>query len=50
MLVINYDRTWLDRFNKEVGTGADIILILVNFLNANLHKEIIAIESLFKEW
>ena len=39
----------LNRFSKRVGAGADIYLILVNFLNINLRKEIISAEPLFKE-
>ena len=38
-----------DRFNKGVGVGTHVFLVLVNFLNADLREEIIAIESLFKE-
>ena len=48
---LKYDITnaAFDRFIKGVGIGTGIILILVNFLNTNLYKELIAAESLFKE-
>ena len=39
----------LDGFNKRIGADAGIILVSVKFLNTNLHKEIIAAESLLKE-
>ena len=39
----------LDGFNKGVDLGIGIVLILVNFLYANLCKEITAREFLFKE-
>ena len=39
----------LDSFSKGVGAGADIILILVNFLGNILCKETTPAECLFKE-
>ena len=39
----------LNKFNKGVGVGTSIVLILVKCFNVSLHKEIITAELLFKE-
>ena len=39
----------LDRFNKVVGTGMGLVLILVNFFDINSRKEATATEPSLEE-